>query len=571
MMHILVNGFFSLWNTGLTLLPVIILLGALIFIHELGHFLVARWLGVRVEVFSLGFGKKILQWKKGSTTYCISLIPLGGYVKMFGHHFEPEKIAKEDQIFSFLHKSLPARTAIVLAGPLMNFILALVIVTIMTMIGQKRIHPVVGDIATSSVAAQVGFESGDRILSIEHNTSGNTPKTLYPTYWKEFNRIIINNPSQILKIQVKKISGKTKTLLATPSKQTILSEFGFEKQGGVINGLSPFTVSSVIGVADPLSPAGRAGLKTFDTVLSINQQPVRSWTEMKNILISHNSKTKLDIQFQREKSIQTTIIQPTTESNLAKQKWKLLGFSQPDLFISSLKNNSPAGQAGLKPADLLLKINHRKIIDWSMLVYIIKGFDPKNGPLHLEINRQGKIQQLSVMPKKQRVMRGMKEEIHYMLGIISGSALYTAIPAGGTYRASILNPLKAIWIAIKRIFKWCGVTGIYVKKIIMGEVSGKTLGGVIAIGQVAYKSYSLGLEYFLEMMALLSIQLFLLNLLPLPVLDGGHLFFYLIEYIKGTPISMNKMIFINYIGFVLLLCLFVFVTFNDLDRWMNIW
>ena len=570
-MHILVNGFFSLWNTGLTLLPVIILLGVLIFIHELGHFLVARWLGVRVEVFSLGFGKKILQWKKGATTYCISLIPLGGYVKMFGHHFEPEKIAKEDQIFSFLHKSLSARTAIVLAGPLMNFILAVVIVAIMTMIGQKQIHPVVGDIAASSVAAKVGFEPGDRILSIDRNTSDNMPKTLYPANWKELNRIIINNPSHLLKIQVQKISGEIKTLVATPSKQTILSEFGFEKQGGVIDGLSPFTVSAVVGIADPLSPAGQAGLKTFDTVLSINHQLIHSWTEMKNILVSHNPQMKLTLQFQRGKLIQTTTIQPATESNLIKQKWKLLGLSQPDLFIYNLKNNSPGKQAGLKPADLLLRINNRKITDWSMLVHTIKEFNPKNGPLHLEINRQGKTQQLSITPKKQRVMRGMKEELHYMLGITSGSALYTAIPAGGTYRASTLNPLKAGWIALKRIFQWCGVTGIYVKKIIMGEVSGKTLGGVIAIGQVAYKSYSLGLEYFLEMMALLSIQLFLLNLLPLPVLDGGHLFFYLIEYIKGTPISMNKMIFINYVGFILLLCLFVFVTFNDLDRWMNIW
>ncbi len=570
MMHILFNGLISLWYAGLTLLPVIILLGVLVFIHELGHFLVARWSGVRVEVFSLGFGKKILQWKKGYTTYCIGFIPLGGYVKMFGHHFEPEKIAKEDQAFSFLHKPLPVRAAIVLAGPLMNFILAVVIITIMTMIGQKRIHPVVGDITKSSAAAQMGFESGDRILSVYH-TSNNIPKLQQLTYWKEFNHIIVNNPSQLLKLQVKKSSGEIKTLLITPSKQTVLSEFGFEKQGGAINGLSPFTVSAVVGVADPLSPAGRAGLKTFDTVVSINQQPVRNWTEMKHILLSHNLQTALVLQFQRGRSIQTTTIQPVTKTNLAKQKWKLLGLSPPDLFISNLKNNGPGKQAGLQPADLLLKINHKKITDWAMLVHTIEEFNPKTDPLPLEVNRQGQIKQLSITPKKQRVMRGMKEETHYMLGIISGAAHYTAIPAGETYRASILNPFKATWIAIKKVIKWCGVTGMYVKKLVMGEVSGKTLGGVIAIGQVAYKSYSLGLEYFFEMMALLSIQLFLLNLLPLPVLDGGHLFFYLIEFLKGTPISMNKMIVINYIGFILLLSLFVFVTFNDLDRWMNIW
>ena len=557
-MQTLLNIILSLWQTGLSLIPVIVLLGILIFIHELGHFLVARWCGVRVEVFSLGFGKKILKWRKGHTIYCISLIPLGGYVKLFGHHFEPEKITKENQKFSFFHKPLSQRVAIVLAGPLMNFFLAILIVTIMLMCGQKYIHPVVGDIIPASPAAKSGFETGDRIISIQRQAQANS-KVWHPKHWEALKQIILNNPSQALEIQVKKKSGIVKTLFVTPSKTKVLSEFGFEKEGGLIKGLSPFTVSATIGIADPNTPAALAGLKTFDTILSINKKPVPSWPALKNQL--KNLESGLEIQFQRANSIQKIYLASA----------KMLKVKKPDLFIARLKKGGPGLKAGLQPGDLLSKVNNKKISDWADLVQIINNFTPKSPPIKLEIIRIGKTKTFSIIPTKQRVLRGMKEDKKYMVGIVSGATHYKVIPMGGTYRIKTFNPIKALGIATKKVLLWCQATGIYIKKLITNEISGKTLGGVIAIGQVAYKTYSLGLEYFFEMMALLSIQLFLLNLLPLPALDGGHLLFYMIEYFKGKPLSMDKMLVIHYIGFILHLFLFCFATFNDLDRWINIW
>ena len=161
-----------------------------------------------------------------------------------------------------------------------------------------------------------------------------------------------------------------------------------------------------------------------------------------------------------------------------------------------------------------------------------------------------------------------KEETHYMLGIISGTQ---SVPMGGIYIARQLNPFKAILSGFGKTFQWCAITGVYINRLIQGEVSRKALGGVIQIGREAYKTYSYGLKYFFIIMAILSIQLCLINLLPIPVLDGGHLFFYVIEFFKGSPLSMEKMIIAQYIGLCLLLFLFVFTTFNDVDNWLHLW
>ncbi len=578
MISFLWNTILSIEEVMMSLLPFVVLLGILVFIHELGHFLVARFYGVRVEVFSLGFGKKILQWKKKDTVYCISLIPLGGYVKMFGH-LDHTEVAKKDRSVSFSHKPVQARMAIVLAGPLMNLFLAIGILTISFMIGEKKISPVVGEVKQMSSAQLAGFKWGDTLLSVQA-VKKNTP-TLNIHNWTEFHDIVFNNPNQVLKIKVKKPSGEIKTLSILTEKKTILSDFGFEKQGGVIDGLSPFTTPLVVGVSDPQSPAGRAGIKTFDTLLSVNGKAIRHWEELKHIFekqlslapIASTTQKAWQIQFQREHKTLTTTLTLHGQKDIYTHFNILqsLGLEHPDLFIAHLKKDSVALQAGLKKGDLIVKINDQKMNTWVDLTQKVGNFKPQDEALRVEINRQGQKKVFFITPFAQRVMKGLKEESRYMLGVVSGASYYQLKPAGKHYRQSTWNPFKALILAIKKTGYWCAMTGIYIKNLVSGAISKKTLGGVIAIGQAAYKSYRLGLEYFFEIMALLSVQLFLLNILPLPVLDGGHLLFYIIELIKGSPVSMQKMLIAHYIGLTLLLSLLIFVTFNDIDRWMNIW
>ena len=574
------NVIYGVFNTIESLLPFVVLLGILVFIHEMGHFAAARYFKVRVEVFSLGFGKKLLKRKIGDTLYCISLIPLGGYVKMFGHHFNENKIAQKDKPFAFFHKPLYARTVIVLAGPLMNFFLSVIVLAGLFMLGPKKMHPVVGEVKPQSLAARAGFKAGDRVLSAglssaAQNLDHSKLKTI--NNWTDLSKIISAHAGQTLKFRVQTKSGGLKKILAAPVQKQVLSEFGLKKQAGVIDGLSPFSDPAVIGIADLNTPAGRAGLQTFDKVLGVEGLKVQSLSDLAMLLCfdsEHKPRSKM-LQIKRSSVVQTIVIKlppglcqkPLSSLKLLKQ----MGIRPVDLFIADLKKGGAAWSAGLKKGDFILSVNKTPIHQWGDLVALVQGFEPKKGPLRLEVKRQGERKVFFISPKAQRVMRGMKEETRYMLGVVSSAGLFPKRPAGGVYRDQVLNPFKALWMGVKKSGYWCMATGAYLKHLITGEISKKTLGGVIAIGQAAYRSYSLGLEYFFEMMALLSIQLFLLNIIPLPVLDGGHLLFYAIEFIKGRPLSLKKMMIAHYVGFILLLSLLVFVTFNDLDRWINIW
>src|SRR5437868_6213555 len=185
--------FNSLNSVFSTVVPFVVLLGILIFVHEFGHFIIARLCGVRVEVFSLGFGKKIFQFKRGDTNYCISIIPLGGYVKMFGDQPGAE-IAEEDKQFSFTHKNVWQRIAVVLAGPLMNFFFAIFIFFVVAFIGEDYRAARVGDITPDSKAYAAGFRSGDKITSVNGSAV---------TTWDEFEGKLsdIHNTQAMINVQ----------------------------------------------------------------------------------------------------------------------------------------------------------------------------------------------------------------------------------------------------------------------------------------------------------------------------------------------------------------------------------
>ena len=559
-MSIFSEIFFSIWGVVSSLMPFVVLLGILVFIHELGHFLVARLCGVRVEVFSLGFGKKILKWKKGDTVYCISLFPLGGYVKMFGHEYD-KKVAEKDQSVSFLHKTVWQRMAIVAAGPMMNFFLAIFIFAILSMAsGSKKIHPVIGELDVSSPVTQSGLSYGDHILSINKEAVKSR---------KEVKQIIFKNPNSVLDIEVKKQSGEIRTYKISTTEAQVEGKWGFLETGGVIEGLVFFAPAPVIGVVDPASPAGQAGLQTFDEVLSVNGKKINSRKELFHLLThppSENFSWKMEIQ--RNQEIKHLVLEKpinyTSQSGI-----EALGLARSDLFIADLKKTGAAGKAGLKKKDFVFKINGEKVASWDVLARKIKSFDETKGPLELDIKRDGQIKHFSLIPElKTQMVEGGVEKKYYMLGIVSHP--YHK-PAGGIYIESVSNPFKAMLVGFQKTLHWSFVIAVYLKKFITGSVSRRTLGGPIAIGRVAYDSYSHGLESFFRLMAILSVNLFFLNILPIPVFDGGHLLFYIIEVFNRAPVSMRKMIVFQKMGLLFLLFLFIFTTFNDLHNWLFLW
>ena len=573
-MSFLMGLFLSLWQGLSSLFPFFILLGVLVFIHELGHFIVARWCKVRVEVFSLGFGKKILKWKKGDTLYCISLLPLGGYVKMFmfGHEYNQE-ISEKDKAVAFVYKKLWQRTLIVLAGPMMNFFLAILLFAGLSMVfGEKKIKPLVGEVASSSVASKAGFQYGDQILSVNGQVV---------TSVQEAEAVIFQNSHKMLDIKVKDSAGKiqTKKVLSDVGEGT--SKWGFLEKGGVVEGLSFSAPASIIGMVDPLSPAGQLGLKTFDKIVSVNGTQIKTRKDFLNSLNLSSLPWEIQVQREREPAlIKVTMDKQNLSSKqvaskgllkegLAKEDLaKVLGFYPHDLFIAGVQKKGAADRAGLKKGDFIFKVNGERVVNWSNFVSKVQGFKPEQGSLKVEVKREGKVQSVALQPEiKKRLVHGI-EQVDYMVGIFIQSPSFFV---GESYVEKEKNLFKALGTGVGDTFHYCGMMGVFIKKLITGDISKKTLGGPIAIGRAAYNSYSYGLEYFFKIMAILSVQLFVLNMLPIPILDGGHLFFYLIEFFNKAPLSMKKMMVVQQIGFVFILFLLLFTTFNDLHNWFFLW
>ncbi|PIS11879.1 MAG: RIP metalloprotease RseP [Bdellovibrio sp. CG10_big_fil_rev_8_21_14_0_10_47_8] len=532
--------------------PFIVLLGLLIFVHELGHFLVAKFFGVRVEIFSLGFGKKILKYKRGDTTYCISLIPLGGYVKMFGDDITAQ-IPEEEKKYSFTHKPVAQRIGVVLAGPLMNFFFAVFVLFIVAMIGEQVKSPVVGDIAPASVAYQSGFRSGDKILKAD----GKTIST-----WDQFVELLTEkNNSPISVLVQRQNSDQEAKLEAVPHLISNPNLLSLQESIGDIDGLSTNSKATVVGVK-PQSVAAQAGLRTGDFIKSIAGRPVRYFRDLDNIFVSlQGQPISLDIERYKEgnENPETFQLQIPGRSFASIQA---LGLESADLYLAKIVDNSPAKTAGLKEGDRIIQVNEVVPTRWEDVLNTVKSFSG-TGTIHIQVERDGQPLSFEISPTMSSFMNVQgAEEKRYTVGIVPWAI--PAPPEIGLLKAD--NVFAGLQRGFKKTVDVSVMTVVSFLRLVQNKISPKNIGGVIAIGQAASETFKSGLSQYLQMMAFISINLFILNLLPIPVLDGGHLLFYTIEALRGAPLSMRKMEIAQQIGLVLLMSLMVFSLFNDVTR-----
>jgi len=536
--------------------PFIVLLGILIFVHELGHFLVARWCGVRVEVFSLGFGKKILKYKKGDTTYALSIIPLGGYVKMFGEQ-PGDVISDEDKKVSFTHKNVWQRIAVVLAGPLMNFFFAIFIFFIVAMIGEDAKVPVLGDITPKTAAYEAGFRSGDHINSI----NGKTVNT-----WEDMQKILSLKQEQDLHLDVVVKRGdkeeKVSVIAKAEPNPNVLSSYSYVAN---IEGLSPLSAGTTIGVKNN-SPLYALGLRTGDTVTAVNGQKVTYWRDLEPLFERLNPKETLTLDVlgtregdKEDKPMTITLAPLESLKSLAMAN---LGLESSELYLSRVVEGSPAKAAGLHEMDRLLSINNITLAKWEDVINNIKSFDGKN-PVDIVVLRDGQKVDLKITPKMTTQMTSAgSEEKRYTIGI--APVVNLAAPEMMVVKTS--NPAEALIRGTQKTWDVSVMTVMSFVRLFQNKISPKNIGGVISIGQAASETFKIGITQFLQMMSIISVNLFILNLLPIPVLDGGHLVFYTIEAIKGAPLSIRKMEIAQQVGMALLMSLMIFALFNDFTR-----
>ncbi len=449
---------------GISLISLVVVLGVLIFVHEAGHFLVARFFGVGVEKFSLGFGPRIFGKTVGRTDYRISAIPLGGFVKMVGEDPDSD-LSPEDLPVSFTHKSVYKRMAIVAAGPVFNLLLAVFIFLVFfAIVGVEDIRSVVKSVAIESPAARAGFQLEDRIVAV------NTRDT---ESWYDIKKAVAASNGAPLAFTVER-GGELFEIQAAPEMRTGRDILGdeIEYYDVGISGLP--VIQAIIGEVTKGFPAERAGLKKGDRIIAINDVPVHNWEEMRTeITASGGNRLRLKIQ------------------------------RGDDVF-----------QAEIVP-------------------------------------------ELTV----QKDRTGNKVE-RYLIGISTGGI---SIPEELRLRKR-LSPPAAFTASIKQTWFVIDITLRGIIKMIDGSISRDNLGGPIMIAQMAGQQARAGIGKLIQFIAFISINLAILNFLPIPILDGGHLMFFTIEAIRGKPVSLRVREMAQQAGMFILLLLMVFVFYNDIAR-----
>ena len=444
-----------------TLIFFIISLGVLIAFHEFGHFWVARKLGVKVTRFSIGFGKPLWRYQKNqeSTEYVVAAVPLGGYVKMVGEG--DEDVRSEDLPYAFNRQALWVRSAIVLAGPVFNLLLAVLFFWIILVVGETGFKPILGQIEAGSLAEQSAFKKGDQILSI------NGVET--PTWGLALTRLLsqaIDNESIVIDVE------------------------------------------TLAGV--------------------------------------------------RERKILFVPEEVAMDPGILQEK---LGFVpwQPEFapVISAVLKGSPAEQAGLLSGDLIVSTNGVEVKNWSQWVKLIQ--EKPNQLVHIVFQRDG-------VEMTVDVQLGVVESNGKQLGRVGASG---RVPQEMVDRFSV-NYRLGIWPALKQSIKKVGDFSVLTVKMmgrmLIGKASIDNLSGPITIAKYAGQSASMGLGHFLKFLAFISISLGVLNLMPIPMLDGGHLMYFIIEAIKGSPISDHAQAIGQQVGIVILLSLMGLAFFLDIER-----
>jgi regulator of sigma E protease len=444
-----------------TVVSFVIVIGILILIHELGHFFVARLTGVGVERFSIGFGPVLFRWRGKETEYCLSAIPMGGYVKMLGEEnpLEGGGSLTYDPKKAFALKPLWARFLIVFAGPAMNFVLAAVIAAVvLATVGRAVWPPAVGRVGDSGPAAAAGLRSGDVITAINGRPIA---------YWEDVDRAVAASEGRALPLTVKRGDG-TQTVSVTPQRTTV-------------------------------------------------QDPILRET---------------------------------------KTTWDIGAGPQSVPQISSVGPGSPAEAAGLKPGDVVVSIAGKRVYTAEDLVQAIRAHPRQT--LAVEIERDGQRLTVQVTPNAEEEKTASGETIQMgriQAGIGSKAVMFVAY-----------NPVSALWHGALWTKDMTLVTIKGFWKLVVGTIDRSNIGGPIQIASMAGQQAREGLGPLAMFTAIISVNLAVLNLLPVPMLDGGHLFFFVLEAVLGRPLSLRKREAAQQLGFVLLMLLMVYALYNDLVR-----
>lgn len=440
----------------------IVALGVLVTVHEFGHFIVARGLGVRVLRFSVGFGRPLWRWQRSpqDTEYVIAMLPLGGYVQMLDEREGP--VAQQELHRAFNRQSLGRRTAIVAAGPAFNFLLAILAYWLVFVAGVPGVKPMIGEVRPGTIAEQGGFRSGDTIVRIEGHEVSTWGAAFVDLLDRSLSGSRVNVDVLDSAAQPHERVLDFGRLGGDVDRSSLLENVGFD--------LYRPRLPAVIGDIEAGSPAEEAGLRAGDRVLSAGGRPVQSWEDWVSE-VRGSPGTGIDIEIERDGRVLPVMIRPAPAA-------------------------SPDGDIGRIGAAV------------------------------------------SVPPEFAEEMRAVER----------------------------YSPGAGLLAAFQRTWDMTRLTFGILSSMALGNVSMSNLSGPIRIAQYAGYSADAGVVQFISFLALISISLGVLNLLPIPVLDGGHLLYNFIEFVRGRPLSEDAQMFGQKIGIVVLIGVMILAFYNDIAQ-----
>jgi regulator of sigma E protease len=556
----------------LDLLYFVLLVSSLIFIHESGHFAFAKIFGVKVLTFSIGFGPKVLRIRGNETEYCIALLPFGGFVKMLEESKNPEPILPEDRGRTFESQSLWKRVVIVLAGPAMNLLFPIALYTSVFLEDEQFLPPTVG-VVIPGKPADGKLKPGDRIERVDGAEVSS---------FREVQRAIASRIGRPVTLSVDR-DGRTLDVAVTPADVTEVRELDIVEHKGRIGFDSHFP-AAVIGVARPDSPAGRAALQTFDRITAINGRRIDRFVDLVDALVDNRGDQVL-VSFVRPVDVPNALgglcklavlepgtklltplprpqgaVRPPDSQARAIDLYERTGIESADMYAAFVPEASSEWRAGLRPGDRITSLDGEPQKLWlTMKDELRAGADKMH---ELQWLHEGEPRRGFFQLRKEQWDDEFRQ--HYERYVFR-----TDHWLPNSADRLVANPhrwLYALERGVEETASFIKFIGFGLLRLAQGRMSLSSVGGPITLYDIAGEAGAQGPEHFVRAMALLSVNLGMINLLPIPVLDGGHLLFFVFEAARRRPLPLRAREVASLAGMIVL-TFFILVAFkNDVER-----
>jgi regulator of sigma E protease len=573
-------------------LAIVLFLGGLIFVHELGHFLVAKALGVKVLRFSIGFGPRVLGFRRGETEYWLSALPLGGYVKMAGD--VGDEVAPEDRGRGYLDQSPWRRLAISVAGPAMNLVFPGLVFLALAVAedGRPVPGPYVGTVAPGSPAASAGIRPGDRILSVAAPGGPARPVRRF----EDLRALVSPHPEEPLVFGVERDGRALPPLTITPSLELDRNAI-LTLRKGVIGVGATYTPALVA----PSRPGAAGPLEPFDLVVSAGGRPVRHLGELERA-VAGAACAPLDLEVLREAPVAlpgATLAAPRAlrlervpTCDAAGAPAFLPADAAVSTFVAAVEPGSPAARAGLRRGDAIASVNGKPVRSFRDINAHSAEFlppPPSGAPSREAAPRSegspggdgappevrlglADGRTVSLVPAAERFVdeTTREERQRWVLGFFPersrladpAALVVQRVPLERSAREMVAFAWEQLSYVVRLIF-------VGIVKLFTGQLSFKSVGGPLMLFSVASEAAEEGISSFLVQMAVISVNLALMNLLPIPVLDGGNIAQALLEAVTRRPMSARARTIAQGVGLALLLTLMLLVFKNDIVRLMG--